>query len=120
MNAEPPRIPAPAGRRSQVTIKLLLIGVLVLLLHIPLNLVNSLRQERSANREAAHARQAVTAVEPGYSPAVAAAEGYRMVERSLKHSVLVLTLVFTAFFLFETLAGLLAHWPPPRQSPSRV
>ena len=109
MNAEPPRIPTPAVRRSQVTIKLLLIGVLVLLLHIPLNLVNSLRQERSANREAAHARQAVTAVEPGYSPAVAAAEGYRMVERSLKHSVLVLTLVFTAFFLFETLAGLRLH-----------
>src|SRR5258708_17738838 len=32
-----------------------------------------------------------------------------MVERSLKHSVLVLTLVFTAFFLFETLAGLRLH-----------
>lgn len=108
-NAQPPIIPTPAKRRSQVTIKLLLIGVLVLLLHIPLNLVNNLRQERSANREAAHARQAVTAVEPGYSPAVAAAEGYRMVERALKHSVLVLTLVFTAFFLFETLAGLRLH-----------
>ena len=39
----------------------------------------------------------------------AAAEGYRMVERSLKHSVLVLTLVFAAFFLFETLAGLKLH-----------
>ncbi len=109
MNAEPPVLPAPAKRRSQVTVKLLLIGILVLLLHIPLNLVNNLRQERSANREAAHARQAVTAVEPGYSPAVAAAEGYRMVERALKHSVLVLTLVFTAFFLFETLAGLRLH-----------
>ncbi len=107
--AQPPLIPTPARRRGQVTIKLLLIGVLVLLLHIPLNLINNLRQERSANREAAHARQAVTAVEPGYSPAVAAAEGYRMVERALKHSVLVLTLVFTAFFLFETLAGLRLH-----------
>jgi inner membrane protein len=32
-----------------------------------------------------------------------------MVERSLKHSVLVLTLVFAAFFLFETLAGLRLH-----------
>ena len=109
MNAEPPVLPAPAKRRSEVTIKLLLIGILVLLLHIPLNLVNNLRQERATNREAAHARQAVTVVEPGYSPAVAAAEGYRMVERALKHSVLVLTLVFTAFFLFETLAGLRLH-----------
>ncbi|HRI83765.1 MAG TPA: inner membrane CreD family protein, partial [Opitutaceae bacterium] len=32
-----------------------------------------------------------------------------MVERALKHSVLVLTLVFAAFFLFETLAGLRLH-----------
>ncbi|SDR79656.1 inner membrane CreD family protein [Opitutus sp. GAS368] len=121
MNAEPPVISAPARSRSQVTVKLLLIGILVLLLHVPLNLVNNLRQERSANREAAHARQAVAvlvrggedrrvaAPEPDYNPAVAAAEGYRMVERSLKHSVLVLTLVFTAFFLFETLAGLRLH-----------
>ncbi|HKB56169.1 MAG TPA: inner membrane CreD family protein [Lacunisphaera sp.] len=119
--AQPLVIPTPARRRGQVTIKLLLIGILVLLLHVPLNLVNNLRQERSANREAAHARQAVAvparggedrraaATEPAYNPAVAAAEGYRMVERSLKHSVLVLTLVFTAFFLFETLAGLRLH-----------
>jgi inner membrane protein involved in colicin E2 resistance len=119
--AQPPVIPTPARRRGQVTIKLLLIGILVLLLHVPLNLVNNLRQERSANREAAHARQAVAvparggedrraaATEPAYNPAVAAAEGYRMVERSLKHSVLVLTLVFTAFFLFETLTGLRLH-----------
>src|SRR5882757_2001206 len=123
MSTEPPVISTPAKRRGQVTIKLLLIGVLVLLLHVPLNLVNNLRQERSANREAAHTRQAqavavparggedrrVAAPEPAYNPAVAAAEGYRMVERSLKHSVLVLTLVFTAFFLFETLAGLRLH-----------
>ncbi len=106
-NAQPPVILTPARHRGQVTLKLLLIGILVLLLHIPLNLVNNLRQERSANREAAHARQA--AAVPAYNPAVAAAEGYRMVERSLKHSVLVLTLVFTAFFLFETLAGLRLH-----------
>ncbi|MFZ9682926.1 MAG: inner membrane CreD family protein [Cephaloticoccus sp.] len=43
------------------------------------------------------------------SPGTAAAEGYRMVERSLKHGVLVLTLTFAAFFLFEVLAGLLLH-----------
>jgi inner membrane protein involved in colicin E2 resistance len=123
MNAEPPVIPSVAptpNRRHTVTLKLLFIAGLVLVLHIPLNLVNNLRQERSANREAAHARQAVAtparggdrraaAPTPDYNPAVAAAEGYRMVERSLKHSVLVLTLVFTAFFLFETLAGLRLH-----------
>jgi inner membrane protein involved in colicin E2 resistance len=119
-SAQPPVIPTPARRRSQVTFKLLFIGVLVLLLHVPLSLINNLRQERAANREAAHARLAgaipvrggdsrLAAEEPGYNPAVAAAEGYRMVERSLKHSALVLTLVFTAFFLFETLSGLRLH-----------
>lgn len=114
-SAPPPIIAAPARRRSQVTIKLLLIGVLVLLLHVPLSLINTLRQERSGNREAAHARRGdtteVVVQSPGrdYNPAVAAAEGYRMVERALKHSALVLTLVFTAFFLFETLTGLRLH-----------
>lgn len=115
-NAQPPLInpPAPA-RRHTVTLKLLFIAVLVLVLQLPLGLINNLRQERSGNREAAHARQrgdvsdASVAVEPAYTPAVAAAEGYRMVERSLKHSALVLTLVFAAFFLFETLAGLRLH-----------
>ena len=32
-----------------------------------------------------------------------------MVYRSLKHSALILTLIFAAFFLFETLAGLRLH-----------
>jgi inner membrane protein len=115
-------------RRNTVTLKLLFIAALVLLLQLPLSLVNSLRQERSNNREAAHDRQTeaeqmgkrtsgrdveVNATEvrtmTAYNPARAAAEGYRMVERSLKHSVLVLTLVFAAFFLFETLAGLRLH-----------
>jgi inner membrane protein len=112
-NAQPPIIHSPVPRRRHtVTLKLLFIAALVLVLQLPLSLVNGLRQERSGNREAAHARQAELAVspaEPVYSPAVAAAEGYRMVERSLKHSVLVLTLVFAAFFLFETLAGLKLH-----------
>ena len=117
-NAQPPLLPpALARRRHTVTLKLLFIAALVLVLHVPLGLINGLRQERSGNREAAHARQradvavAVAAAEPvrAYSPTVAAAEGYRMVERSLKHSVLVLTLVFAAFFLFETLAGLRLH-----------
>jgi inner membrane protein involved in colicin E2 resistance len=116
--AHPPVIhpqPSVFRRRNTVTLKLLFIAALVLLLQLPLGLVNQLRQERSDNRETAHARRAAEtraadqSPAPGYSPAKAAAEGYRMVERSLKHSVLVLTLVFAAFFLFETLAGLRLH-----------
>jgi len=115
MNPAPPVIspPAPtANRRSAVTIKLLFIAALVLLLHIPLSLINDLRQERARNREDANTRIAARSDAQGgsgYNPAVAAAEGYRMVERALKHSVLVLTLVFAAFFLFETLSGLRLH-----------
>lgn len=114
-SAQPPVITPPAptqNRRHTVTLKLLFIAALVLLLQLPLSLVNNLRQERAGNREAANARIAQTRsvpAQPTYDPAVAAAEGYRMVERSLKHSVLVLTLVFAAFFLFETLAGLRLH-----------
>ncbi len=107
---------ASASRRNAVTLKLLFIAALVLLLHLPLGMINSLRQERAGNREAAHARlseQRETRRESPavarVTPAVAAAEGYRMVERSLKHGALVLTLVFAAFFLFETLAGLRLH-----------
>ncbi len=120
-----PTIPVPplplSRRRHQVTLKLLFIAALVLVLHVPLGLINGLRQERAGNREAAHARQAAaqgdvrsdvverTAPAGDYNPARAAAEGYRMVERSLKHAALVLILVFAAFFLFETLAGLRLH-----------
>ena len=118
--AQPPLISAPVipgvpsettRRRSVVTLKLLFIVALVLLLQLPLGLINTLRQERSSNRTEANARIAArgdVSVE-AYNPAVAAAEGYRMVERALKHSMLVLTLIFTAFFLFETLAGLRLH-----------
>lgn len=115
MNPEPPVITSPAptpNRRHTVTLKLLFIAALVLLLQLPLGLVNNLRQERASNREAANVRIATRGdqtVAPAYYPAVAAAEGYRMVERALKHSVLVLTLMFAAFFLFETLAGLRLH-----------
>ena len=114
MNTESPDMAPPApNRRNSVTLKLLFMAALVLLLQLPLSLVNDLRKERSGNREAAHARRGddreVASAETNYSPTVAAAEGYRMVERSLKHSVLVLTLVFAAFFLFETLAGLRLH-----------
>jgi inner membrane protein len=128
-NAQPPVLSTPPAvrRRNAVTLKLLFIAALVLLLQLPLALINNLRQERAANREAAHARQgaaepvaavavrsgdssrAAEVTAPAYNPARAAAECYRMVERSLKHSMLVLTLVFAAFFLFETLAGLRLH-----------
>lgn len=110
-------------RRNAVTLKLLFIAGLVLLLQVPLYLVNSLRQERSDNRKRAF-HLPVTPVTPtalargDMSPAAPVAdeapadpvfEGYRMVERSLKHGVLVLALVFAAFFLFEILAGLRLH-----------
>jgi inner membrane protein involved in colicin E2 resistance len=128
-NAQPPLLSASvavgqlpvAGRKHSVTLKLLFIAALVLVLHLPLGLINGLRQERAANREAANTRRVEllptpasptgisTPVPPVYRPAQAAVEGYRMVERSLKHSALVLTLVFAAFFLFETLAGLRLH-----------
>ncbi|MFI5336022.1 MAG: inner membrane CreD family protein [Opitutales bacterium] len=112
MNQEsimPPRL--LERRRNNVTWKLLLIAVLILLLEIPLSMVNSLRQERSQNRAGSapaaeyHSRTALSASASGTS----AAEGYRMVERALKYSMLVLTLVFAAFFLFETLADLRLH-----------
>ncbi len=118
----------PAHRRNTVTWKLLFIAGLVLLLQLPLSLINDLRQERERNRAvpAQPATQPARAIAPSVrardaeGPAVSTptdslgapaepAEGYRMVERALKHSVLVLALTFTAFFLFETLAGLRLH-----------
>jgi inner membrane protein len=102
-------------RRNNLILKMLFIAALVLLLQLPLTFINGLRQERAGNRSEANARIAargdVGEVAPArpYDPALAAAEGYRMVERALKHSLLVLTLVFTAFFLFETLADLRLH-----------
>jgi inner membrane protein involved in colicin E2 resistance len=121
-NVQPPLLAPPVSRRRHVvTWKLLFIAALVLILQLPLGLINNLRQERAGNREATHSRRVerlptpadgslgMAPVPPAYNPARAAAEGYRMVERALKHSMLVLTLVFTAFFLFETLAGLRLH-----------
>lgn len=114
--ASPPVLPAKKNRWNTVTLKLLFIAALVLLLQLPLGLINSLRQERSelrARGEApvAAARVGIAARDMTAAPArpTLAAEGYRMVERALKHSVLVLALVFTAFFLFETLVELRLH-----------
>jgi inner membrane protein involved in colicin E2 resistance len=112
METPPTLVPrSKYDRRNAVTLKLLFIAALVLLLHVPLHLVNALRQERTQNLEQAVQRVAARTPEAPARSARSAAtfEGYRMVERSLKHGVLVLSLVFAAFFLFETLAGLRLH-----------
>lgn len=110
--AVPPALPRTKyDRRNAATLKLLFIAALVVLLHVPLYLINGLRVERARNRETANAR-AVTAAEASNAPvprASLAAEGYRITERALKHSILVLALVFAAFFLFEMTAGLRLH-----------
>ncbi|MCX6954658.1 MAG: inner membrane CreD family protein [Verrucomicrobia bacterium] len=129
MQPTPPELPPVPGlrptktdRRNRATLKLLFIAALVLLLQLPLHLVSSLQQERRTTRasggnqpEAAAAADAraggrsstPTATEQASTEGVF--EAYRMVERALKHSVLVTALVFAAFFLFETLAGLRLH-----------
>lgn len=115
---QPPPLPPARNRtdrRNAVTLKLLFIAGLVLLLQVPLHLVNALRQERAENRArgaeggAAGPAASVPAVRVDVPLADSVFEGYRMVERSLKHGVLVLALVFAAFFLFEMLAGLRLH-----------
>lgn len=120
-NVQPPSLPVAQRRRNTVSLKLLFIAALVLLLQLPLSFINNLRQERADNRagggDAALVRDdrsgaRLAPAEPKLTVptgATLAHEGYRMVERSLKHGVLVLTLVFAAFFLFETLAGLRLH-----------
>lgn len=116
-------------RRNSVTLKLLLIAGLIVVLLVPLHLINALRQERSDNRvRGAIAHTEAGAVVSRGAPAVRAErrgggsaaalaatstdavfDAYRMVERAVKHGALVLALVFAAFFLFETLAGLRLH-----------
>lgn len=119
--AQPPLITPVQNkthRRNRATLKLLFIAALVLLLQIPLQLVNVLQQERRETRASgAQAASAVGATTEAHKPWVTARskepgtafEEYRMVERALKHSILVQALVFAAFFLFETLAGLRLH-----------
>ncbi|MDP1580216.1 MAG: inner membrane CreD family protein [Candidatus Didemnitutus sp.] len=119
MSTDLPTILTAARRRNSVTFKLLFIGVLIVVLQIPLILINELREERSKNREAGTALIVAPAAATNTSnsretadagvPLSAAAEGYRMAERALKHGMLVITLVFAAFFLFETLADLRLH-----------
>jgi inner membrane protein len=107
-NALPPRIVAPPSRlRRNVVLNIVFIGFLILVLQIPLQLINGLRQERMKWRDTNSAPVAaeLAAVQRGES----AAEGYRMVERALKYSPLILALVFTAFFLFDRLTALRLH-----------
>jgi inner membrane protein len=104
--AQPPLINPPATRRRHTVMwKLLFIAALVILFQLPLKLVNDLREDRIRNHAVAVIRP--EAVRTDWS--AFAAEGYRMVDRSLKYSPLILTLVFAAFFLFETVTGLKLH-----------
>ena len=93
---------SPRGRAA--TIKLLLIGLLVVLLQIPVHLVNELQKERRQTRERVVAPAAWTA-----SRHQGAFDSYRVVERAMHYDALVAALVFTAFFLFEALVGLRLH-----------
>lgn len=113
MQSPPILLPARQkfARRNAVTLKLLFIATLMLFLHVPLRFVNALREERAGNRERALGRTIspggtadAAPAQPAFAP-----EGYRMVYRSLKYSVLTMALVFAAFFLFETRAGLRLH-----------
>jgi inner membrane protein len=106
---QPPSAPFPVppknNRYNAITLKLLFIAALVLLLQAPLHLVNQLQKERRQNNTPASMM-----VVPGSAADTAPTfEPYRVVERALKHSVLVLSLVFSAFFLFEALTSLRLH-----------
>jgi inner membrane protein len=107
-------VPPKADRANAITLKLLFIAGLVLLLQAPLHLVNQLQQERRQNNtppavmNVAERGTDRTGGE-GQEIAPTTFEPYRMVERALKHSVLVLSLVFAAFFLFEALTSLRLH-----------
>jgi len=104
MEALPSSNPVRPQRRHSPTIKGIVIVALILLLQIPLFWVGNLRQERVRIH-----RQAVVAMTEERVEAMPVAQGYRMVERSLKYGVLVMALVFGAFFLFETLVDLRLH-----------
>lgn len=105
-------MPAKFVRHNKATLKLLFIAFLVLVLQAPLHLVNVLQQERRVIN--GDTTPLATSRQERLNPAAAQEndskfEPYRVVERALKHSVLVLALVFAAFFLFETLAALRLH-----------
>jgi inner membrane protein len=92
------------GLRSSPTLKLMAIAAIVLLLQIPLLFVNAIRSERFRLQKEANVTLSAESIEQ-----IPAVQGHRMVERSLKYGVLVMALVFAAFFLFEILQGLRLH-----------
>ncbi len=108
LNAPPPpfKSVAPVAATPQpkrnATLKLLVIVGLIVLLQIPLFFVDGLREDREKH----HGGSDTTLVARKDAPVF---DTYRMVERAVKYSVLVTALVFTAFFLFEVLAGLRLH-----------
>jgi len=104
MEALPSLNPVRPQRRHSATIKGIVIVALILLLQIPLFWVGNLRLDRVRIH-----RQAVAAMTEERVQAMPVVQGYRMVERSMKYGVLVMALVFGAFFLFETLVDLRLH-----------
>lgn len=110
----PPVIPAKTAatrRRNAVTIKLLFIAGLVLLLQVPLNLINNLREERARNHglPSTPAEMQEDVKRLNDEEVVSPADGYRIAYRALKYGVLVMSMVFAAFFIFEMRAGLWLH-----------
>jgi inner membrane protein len=91
-------------RGLAATMKLLVIGVLLLVLQVPVHLIQQLERSRKATRESV-----VPAVALNESRHAGAFASYRIVERAMNYNALVAALVFTAFFLFEVLAGLRLH-----------
>jgi inner membrane protein len=92
------------GLRTSPTLKLMAIAAIVLLLQIPLLFVNAIRAERFRLQKEANVTLSAERIEQ-----IPAVQGHRMVERSLKYGVLVMALVFAAFFLFEVLQSLRLH-----------
>ncbi len=92
------------ARGLAATMKLLVIGTLLLVLQVPVHFIEQLERSRKATRERVVPARAL--VEPQHKGAF---ESYRIVERAMNYSALVTALVFTAFFLFEVLAGLRLH-----------
>jgi len=99
----PPLVAAPPRGRAVIN-KLLFIGLLLVLLQIPVHLINELQHARRETRE-----RLVSPSAKAVAPHRAAFDSYRIVERTMNYDALVAALVFTAFFLFEALAGLRLH-----------
>lgn len=92
------------ARRISATLKLVFIAGLILVLQIPVHFVNQLRVERRQTRE-----RLTPAMAQLSQHNAGTFESYRIVERAMNYNVLVVALVFTAFFLFEALCGLRLH-----------